>query len=287
MSTPEPQRIQFYTCFTRTAFLHFEDSLDLGKIRLFAGKFKRGSGMGQGAYHFLDVADARPVLMDISWGRPVQFKDYKGGSGSGGVISRVLSIKTQDDTVWIEIKNGPGKKTKTGAVEPAGEATSAVAIPIKIPDARRMALAVLSYIAAQEAARAVIALIGAGPVSASYGSAGPVRVILPDALDPEHEQPSLHPKVPARDEERVGDPGMSPGFLVDEGIVKNEETGRQLMDTLGIKDGDPTRESKKRIKLFFEWRSVPGFDGMDQESRLRAAGKAILGELPPEPEKVR
>jgi len=45
------------------------------------------------AHAFLDVSDARVVLFDLSWGKPIDFIGYKGGKdGYGDVISCMLKI---------------------------------------------------------------------------------------------------------------------------------------------------------------------------------------------------
>ena len=283
------ERTVIFSYFTKSAFLNVEDSLEIGKLRLFLGKYKRGDGMQVGTYHFLDVDAARPLLMDLSWARVVKFIDYKGGSnGSGNIISRVLSVKSQDDSVWFEVKNGPGKKSQTGAVMPAGDATSDVSIPLKVDDARRLALALLAYISAHEVAQAVVAMLDgpASPAPASLAtttsSAVPFVPVISAGLEEPQPAPVPPAQKPAHPGPVDGDPGMSPKFLLQEGIVKTEADGRILMDLLGIVDGEPSDIGKKRIRLFFDWRKVPGYDGQERDSRMQAAAKAILGELVPE-----
>lgn len=36
---------RIHTVFTRSRFLHVEDALEIGKIRLFAGQYQAGQGM--------------------------------------------------------------------------------------------------------------------------------------------------------------------------------------------------------------------------------------------------
>ncbi len=62
---------------TRSRFLHVEDALDIGKVRLFAGEYKRGQGASVITAHYLDVADARVLFSDLAWGKPVDYVEYK------------------------------------------------------------------------------------------------------------------------------------------------------------------------------------------------------------------
>lgn len=152
--TPIEERKKIYSHMTRTRFLQVEDSLEIGKIRLFAGQYEKGKGMSVNAYHFMDVEDARVVLSDLAWGKPVTYEEFK-GTVNGQAISRVLKVKSGEGKTWVELKNGPGKRTETGAVMPAGEPTSTVSVLLDGHAARRMAMAVLAYVQASEVADAI------------------------------------------------------------------------------------------------------------------------------------
>lgn len=144
----ELERTRIYTHMTRSAFLHVEDALAIGKLRLFVGKYRRGQGAEQMAFHFLDVDDARVLLADLSWGKAVDFADFKGTSNGDGPQSRVLKVKTNEDKVWLEIQNGPGEVVGQGAVKPKGKPDSSVSIPFTVWEARKFAHAVLAYVQA-------------------------------------------------------------------------------------------------------------------------------------------
>lgn len=148
MTTRQPRK-RLHSHVTRSRFLHLEDALDIGKVRLFAGEYKRGQGSNATVHHFLDLADARVLLADLSWGKKVEFTDYK-GSGGDDPQSRVLKIKTNGDKVWFEIQNGPGQIIGQGAVKPAGKPDAAVSIPLTVWEARKLAHAALAYIRAWE-----------------------------------------------------------------------------------------------------------------------------------------
>ena len=56
-------RVRIASHVTQSRFLHVEDSLQLGKVRLYGGNYRRSAGASALTAHFLDVADAR-VLFD-------------------------------------------------------------------------------------------------------------------------------------------------------------------------------------------------------------------------------
>jgi hypothetical protein len=155
MNTPT-DRPRIFSHLTRTRFLHIEDSLERGKLRFFMGSFEKGKGATSTVYAFLDVEDARVVLSDLAWGKPVDFSDYKGGKDNSGVlISRVLMITTKAGKVWIEMQNGPGQELGEGAVKPYGFPSAVVSMPFTIFEARKMAFACLAYMQAWETSRLV------------------------------------------------------------------------------------------------------------------------------------
>jgi hypothetical protein len=125
------ERNRIYSHLTRSRFLHVEDALAIGKLRLFVGEYKRGQGASSTAFHFLDVDDARVLLSDLAWSKAVDFADYKGtptlsGGNGEGPQSRVLKIKAGGDKVWLEVQNGPGEVVGEGAIKPAGKPDAAV-----------------------------------------------------------------------------------------------------------------------------------------------------------------
>ena len=145
------ERNRVYSHLTRLRFLHIEDALAIGKLRLFVGEYKRGKGASSTAFHFLDVDDARVLLSDLAWSKAVDFADYKGTSNGDGPQSRVLKIKTNGDKVWLEVQNGPGEVVGEGAIKPKGKPDAAVSVPLTTWEARKLAFAVLAYVQAWEA----------------------------------------------------------------------------------------------------------------------------------------
>jgi len=143
----QPERYRIHSYLTRTRFLHVEDALEIGKLRLFAGEYRRGEGASKTAYHYLDVADARVLLNDLAWGKPVDYTEYK-GTNNDRPTSRVLKVKRKGDKVWVSLENGPGEVVGEGAIKPAGEPEAVVNVPLTIWEARKLALAALAHIRA-------------------------------------------------------------------------------------------------------------------------------------------
>ena len=127
-----------------------EDALDIGKVRLFAGEYKRGQGASVTAAHYLDVADARVLLSDLAWGKAVDYVEYKGRANGDKPTSRVLKVKRNGDKVWLRLENGPGQVIGEGAVKPAGEPEAVVNVPLTVWEARRLAFAILAHLDAWE-----------------------------------------------------------------------------------------------------------------------------------------
>jgi hypothetical protein len=155
---PAAARVRIYSHVTQSRFLHIEDSLKIGKLRLFAGNYRRGQGMAENGHanHFIDLADARVIFHALATAEPnFSHKEYKGTppQGRSGAVSRVLSVTVKGDNVYIELKSGPGKLTATGAVMPDGKPEVEVNVGFKLYEARRLAATVLAYIQAWDVMR--------------------------------------------------------------------------------------------------------------------------------------
>ena len=154
--TEERQHFRIYSHITKSSFLHLEDALEIGKVRLFAGKYKRGDGASSMTAHWLDVADARVLFSDLAWGKSVDYIEFKGTRKDGQPVSRVLKVRTNGDKVWFRLENGPGAIIGEGAVKPNGEPDVAINVPFTTREARKLAFAVLGFIQAWETTRLVI-----------------------------------------------------------------------------------------------------------------------------------
>jgi hypothetical protein len=152
-----PTRVRIYSHVTQRRFLHIEDALNIGKVRLFGGAYSRGQGMSDHASHYLDVSDARILFHALLNGEQgYNYKEYKGTpppSPKQPAFSRVLSAVVKGDNVYIELKSGRGRLTATGAITPDGCAQTVVNVSFKLHEARRLAAEVLAYLHAWDVCR--------------------------------------------------------------------------------------------------------------------------------------
>ncbi|GJM41390.1 MAG: hypothetical protein DHS20C20_16720 [Ardenticatenaceae bacterium] len=158
-TSPTPTRVRLYSHVTQSRFLHVEDALAIGKLRLFAGNYRKGQGMDTYAHAFVDVADARIIFGALARGeQSFSHREYKGTPPKNGqpATSRVLSIAVKGDNVYVELKSGPGKLTPTGAITPNGPAKVEVNVTFKLYEARRMATAVSAYLNAWDVLRMIV-----------------------------------------------------------------------------------------------------------------------------------
>jgi hypothetical protein len=167
-----PQRIRIYSHVTQSTFFHVEDALSINKLRLFAGTYRRGQGSRQHGFYFLSIEDARVIFTALVHPRSgVSHKEYKGSvkeqpDGRKEVTSRVLSVQVKEDRVYFEFKNGPGKLTNTGAIQPDGKAAVELTVPFKHYEAQRLALTVLAHLQAWDVVRLLTHRQSASPFPA-------------------------------------------------------------------------------------------------------------------------
>jgi hypothetical protein len=149
-----PTRVRIYSHITQSRFLHVEDALAIGKLRLFGGNYRQGAGMTTYAHAYVDIADARVIFGALARGEQgFSRKEYKGTPDGQTAVSRVLSVAVKGDNVYVELKSGPGKLTPTGAITPNGPAEVEVNVAFKLYEARRLAASVLAYLHAWDVMR--------------------------------------------------------------------------------------------------------------------------------------
>jgi hypothetical protein len=156
---PNATRIRIYSHIIQSRFLHVEDTLAIGKLRLFAGNYRKDHGMSSYAHAYVDIADARVIFSALAGGEQgFNHKEYKGTPPrkKKAAVSRVLSVVVKGENVYIELKSGPGKLTSTGAITPCGSAKVEVNVGFKLYEARRMAASVLAYIHAWDVLRMMV-----------------------------------------------------------------------------------------------------------------------------------
>ena len=82
MNTPTPSSptcVRIYSHVAQSRFLHVEDALSIGKLRLFAGNYRNGQGMESYAHAFNDIHDARVIFGALARGeQSFSYKDQPG-----------------------------------------------------------------------------------------------------------------------------------------------------------------------------------------------------------------
>ncbi len=152
---------RIYTQITRSAILHIEDALAIGKVRLFMISYQRGQGAKATAAHYLDVEDARVLAFDLAvrGALPARFTDYKGSPTglNGQPLSRVFKLEDRGEgqraPIVFQVSQGPGEVVGEGAIKPAGKPTVEIAMLLTRWQARRLGHALQSYLEAWDTAR--------------------------------------------------------------------------------------------------------------------------------------
>ena len=150
MDEERNNRIEEY--MNKTTWLHFQDVLAIGKVQLFAGSYRKGQGSDLSLSHYIDALTIRPLLHDLSWGKAVNFVDFKGTAAEGGATSRILRVNTSGDKVYWNLTHGPGVPTVTGAIMPKkgtpDDAKQKLNIGMEKEMARQIAYSILEYMTA-------------------------------------------------------------------------------------------------------------------------------------------
>ena len=152
---------RIYSQITRSAILHIEDALAIGKVRLFMISYQRGQGAKATAAHYLDVEDARVLAFDLAvrGALPARFIDYKGSPTglNGQPLSRVFKLEDRGEgqraPIVFQVSQGPGEVVGEGAIKPAGKPTVEIAMLLTRWQARRLGHALQSYLQAWDTAR--------------------------------------------------------------------------------------------------------------------------------------
>jgi len=159
-----PEHPRIYSQITRSAILHIEDALAIGKVRLFMIRYQRGQGAQATAVHYLDVEDARVLAFDLAVRGALpdgKFVDYKGSptARDGQPLSRVFKLEDRGQNqrapiVW-QLTQGPGEVVGEGAIKPAGQPAVEIAMLLTRWQARRLGHALQAYLQAWDTARMI------------------------------------------------------------------------------------------------------------------------------------
>lgn len=155
MAEYKPRNYRLVRHVTRTRILDVQDCLEIGKLRIEVVEFEPGKGATRAAEHYAEPDAVALLSHDMLHGRPWEtYTEFKGGVRDGKVESRVLCIERVEarNPIKITVSRGPGEKTGTGAVKPAGKPEVSVSVLLSDADARRVAHMILRHMAAWEAA---------------------------------------------------------------------------------------------------------------------------------------
>lgn len=175
---------RIHSVITRSAILHVEDALAIGKLRLFALSYEKGKGAKAHIAHYLDLADARPLLQDLAaGGLPEPYTEYKGSRDGEGAVSRVLTVKDKPEArspIIVELASGPGEVIGQGAIKPKGKPTTQVAVFLSRWEARKLALAVLEHLQARAVAEALCMSGPESEVETELSAAAEIEILAED-----------------------------------------------------------------------------------------------------------
>jgi len=159
----QQQNRTIYKLITRSAFLHVDDALKIGKLKLWAGRYTQGQGTSSHATAYMDADAARVVFWDlmVRGGFPEKlypgqkWEAYGGSEREGKVIARVIRFREdsalQRAPIVIELATGPGQRSETGGIQPAGQ-MEMVSVFLSKFDARKLAASVLEELQAYRVA---------------------------------------------------------------------------------------------------------------------------------------
>ena len=158
---------EIYVYATNKNFLNLYDALRIEKIKVELAGYDPATNRQTGhASAWLDAHEARLIshlvehrlFAQVTGGRWEKF----GGSqrDDGSIESRTFTIEWDEGDggrysrfpYRLTIANGPGRKTQTGGVSPAGEPTSRLSMRLPELDMMKVMLAVGAYMQAYEAA---------------------------------------------------------------------------------------------------------------------------------------
>ena len=187
-------RIEEY--MNKTTWLHFQDALQIGKIQLFAGSYRAGQGSDLSLSHYIDALTIRPLLHDLSWGKPVDFVDFKGTAAEGGAtVSRILRVNSSGDKVYWNLTHGPGVPTATGAIMPRkntpADMKQKLNIGMEKEMARQIAYSILEYMIAWRTAK----LVAKPPISRKEVEPEDVAMAIQELNDDLFGDEPLRPSV--------------------------------------------------------------------------------------------
>jgi len=141
-------------------FIHYDDKRKAGEriqqqvtIYVDFSKFRRfAQDMLSGRYAQLAKAN-KPIFSDLTGTPAEKLKQYGRERKDGKAESRKLSLAPSAKGFFITGESGPGEKTETGMIKPAGKTESRVSIPIDGDQAKELVLSTIAAMDAYETAK--------------------------------------------------------------------------------------------------------------------------------------
>ncbi len=160
LNRPKQVSPEIYVYATNKNFLNLYDALRIGKVKVELAGYDKDSGKQTGiAAAWLDADDLK-LLAHLVLNRLFaaaannRFERFGGSEKADGQLeSRTVTIEWDDGggkfaryPYRLTIQNGPGQKTTTGAVTPAGEPTARVQMRMPETDLMKTLLVASDYV---------------------------------------------------------------------------------------------------------------------------------------------
>ena len=160
LNRPKQVSPEIYVYATNKNFLNLYDALRIGKVKVELAGYDKDSGKQTGiAAAWLDADDLK-LLAHLVLNRLFttaannRFERFGGSEKADGQLeSRTVTIEWDDGggkfaryPYRLTIQNGPGQKTATGAVTPAGEPTARVQMRMPEADLMKTLLVAADYV---------------------------------------------------------------------------------------------------------------------------------------------
>ncbi len=164
LNRPKQVSPEIYVYATNKNFLNLYDALRIGKVKVELAGYDKDSGRQTGiAAAWLDADDLK-LLAHLVLNRLFaaasnnRFERFGGSEKADGYVeSRTLVLEWDDGDgkyarypYRLTVTNGPGQKTATGAVMPAGEPTARVQLRLPETDLMKVLLVARDYVLAYE-----------------------------------------------------------------------------------------------------------------------------------------
>jgi len=147
--------LQFFVRKTKKDIFEMSEWFDADKIRIGFRKYDESKSAGEKITCAIDFYMSVPefellchnllsgqIVTQIAAGKTVP-PMYKGNERNGEIVSRVLYFGKSRNGIFLNVTEGPGRKTDTGAVTPlykVSEAPKRISIPLNYEEVKSFAI---------------------------------------------------------------------------------------------------------------------------------------------------